>query len=204
MNAILREEYEAPVLTNDAIEVHLNYLRSGFDAMQLAVVGLRDKIDHVSAKLDSKFEQANTERAAGDVSLGTKIDRANADRAAGDTALMGKIDAGDAALLAKIDAGDAALLARIDAVNVSLSEKIDQANADRAAGDTALSAKIDALNTSLSEKIEKVDARLDQKIGKLDERLTDVQADVKGQKWFVSSVTIITSGLSIAHTFGWI
>ena len=40
MNAILRE-YEAPVLTNEAIEVHLSYLRA-------AVEGLVQKADQVS------------------------------------------------------------------------------------------------------------------------------------------------------------
>ncbi len=44
MNAIIREEYEAPVLTNETIEVHLTYLRSGFDAVQAALPVLRDKI----------------------------------------------------------------------------------------------------------------------------------------------------------------
>ena len=41
MNAMIREEYEAPVLTNEAIEVHLNYLRAGFNAMQAALPALR-------------------------------------------------------------------------------------------------------------------------------------------------------------------
>ena len=95
MNAILRENHEAHVLTNEAIEVHLSYLRPAVDA---------------------------------------------------------------------------------------LAEKIDQANNDRAAGDAALGVKID----------------------KLDERLTKTQASVEGLKWFVGSLTIIASAVSIAHSLGWL
>jgi len=80
MNAILRERYEAPVLTNEAIEVHLTYLRSGFDAMQSALPVLRDKIDQLSEKMDEKF-------AASNAALVAMIEKADAGRAAGDAAL---------------------------------------------------------------------------------------------------------------------
>ena len=56
-----------------------------------------------------------------------------------------------------------------------LREKIDQANKDRAAGDTALM-----------------------------ERIMKLQGSVEGLKWFISSLALIVSGISIAHSLGWI
>jgi hypothetical protein len=119
MNAILRER-EADVLTNEAIEVHLSYLRPAVEA------------------------------------LGEKIDQANKDRIAGDA---------------------------------MLAEKIDQANQDRIAGDTML-----------AEKIDKTNEKLDQ----TNDRISKVQGSIDGLKWFIASVAVIVSGLSIAHTFGWV
>ena len=88
MNAIIRENYEAPVLTHETIEVHLTYLRTGLDAMQAALAVLRDKIDQLSDRVDTKFEKlearlnskidmANELRAGGDAVLGTRIDKLN-------------------------------------------------------------------------------------------------------------------------------
>ena len=68
------------MLTNEAIEVHLTYLRSGFDAMQSALPVLRDKIDQLSEKMDEKF-------AASNAALVAMIEKADAGRAAGDAAL---------------------------------------------------------------------------------------------------------------------
>ena len=74
MNAILRE-YEAPVLTNDAIEVHLSYLRA-------AVEGLVQKVDQVSKesvtrdeKLAQKLDQVSKDSIARDELLVQKIDK---------------------------------------------------------------------------------------------------------------------------------
>jgi hypothetical protein len=175
MNAILREKYEAPVLTNEAIEVHLSYLRP-------AVESLIEKIDQANkdraagdAMLADKIAAGHallTEKiAAGDALLAEKIDQANKDRAAGDAMLADRIAAGDAMLADKIAAGDALL-----------AEKIDQANKDRAAGDATLADKID----------------------KLADRMMEMKSSQDGLKWFVGSLTLIVSGLSIAHTLGWI
>src|SRR3954467_5392927 len=111
MNAILRE-CEAVVLTNEAIEVHLSYLRP-------AVEALGEKIDRVNGKID----QANKDRIAGDAMLAQKIDQANNDRIAGDAMLAQKIDQANNDRIA----GDA-----------MLAQKIDQANNDRIAGDAML------------------------------------------------------------------
>ena len=92
MNAVIREKYEARVLSNETIEVHLQYLRAGFDAVQAALPVLRDKIDLLSAKVDEKIDKANTEPAAGDAALSVKIDKA-----------VDKLEASDAALGVKID-----------------------------------------------------------------------------------------------------
>lgn len=55
MNAIRHPRAEASVLTNEAIEVHLSYLRTGLDAVQTELPILRDKIDALSEKMDSKL-----------------------------------------------------------------------------------------------------------------------------------------------------
>ena len=85
MNAIIREKYEAHVLTYDAIEVHLTYIRSGLDAMQATLPVLRDKIDQLSIRADAKIEKADEGRASGDATLGVKIDNST-------EKLDGKID----------------------------------------------------------------------------------------------------------------
>jgi len=73
MNAI-RRELEDAVLTHEAIEVHLSYLRPAVEA------------------LSQKLDDANKDRAAADAALAEKIDQANRDRAAGDALLADKID----------------------------------------------------------------------------------------------------------------
>jgi chromosome segregation ATPase len=129
MNAIIREVYEAPVLTNETIEVHLAYLRSSFDAAHAALPVLRDKIDLLSAKVDSQIEKM-------DAKIETLSEKTNT-----------RIDAVDASLSAKIEATNA----RIDAVNTSLSAKIDKANEQRAGGDAVLVGKIDKLTEKVLE-----------------------------------------------------
>ena len=75
MNAILREEREVPVLTNEAIEVHLSYLRPGVEAVQAELPELRKEIKALDEKLSEKIDHASKDRAAGDASLGEKIDK---------------------------------------------------------------------------------------------------------------------------------
>jgi predicted nuclease with TOPRIM domain len=106
MNAILREYREATVLTNEAIEVHLSYLRPIVEAVQAELPELRKEIKALDEKLD------------------------------------GKIDALD----------------------------------------------------------EKLGARID----KLTERFMKVESSQDGLKWFIGSLALITSGISIAHSLGWI
>ena len=108
------------MLTNEAIEVHLSYLRPAVEA------------------------------------LGEKLDQANEDRIASDA---------------------------------MLAEKIDQANKDRIAGDAML-----------AEKIDKTNEKLDQ----TNDRISKVHGSIEGLKWFIVSVAVILSGVSIAHTFSWI
>ena len=105
MNALLRE-YEAPVLTNDAIEVHLSYLRA-------AVEGLVQKVDQVSKESIARDE--------------------------------------------------------------GLAQKIDKTN----------------------EKVEKINQNLI-------DRTSKIQGSIDGLKWFIASIALILSGLSIAHNLGWI
>lgn len=96
MNAILREQYEAPVLTNEAIEVHLSYLRPALEAVQAELPVLHQKIEKLDEKLSAKIEEldeklsAKIETLSG--SLNGRIDQANKDREAGDVMLGEKID----------------------------------------------------------------------------------------------------------------
>ena len=61
MNAILRDDCEATVLTNEAIEVHLSYLRP-------AVETLGVKLEEMSKKIDQRdkehIEQISSIRAS--------------------------------------------------------------------------------------------------------------------------------------------
>jgi hypothetical protein len=68
MNALIREKYEVPVSTNEAIEVHLTYLRNGFDS-------LAARIEAVNKSLSEKIDKANEQRSAGDAALSVKMDK---------------------------------------------------------------------------------------------------------------------------------
>ena len=57
MNAVLREECEASVLTNEAIEVHLSYLRPAVEAIQAELPALRNDIKALDEKLNDKIDQ---------------------------------------------------------------------------------------------------------------------------------------------------
>jgi chromosome segregation ATPase len=130
MSAIIREKYEASVLTNEAIEIHLQYLRSGLDSVQTALPVLRDKIDQLSTTMDSKFEKVHSRIGELSSSVAAEIKETNA-----------RIDAVNVSLSDKIDKTNA----RIEAVDTSLSEKIEK-------GDAALGDRID----KLTEKVSKV------------------------------------------------
>jgi hypothetical protein len=57
MNAILREEREARVLTNEAIEVHLSYLRPAVEAVGNELPELRKEIKALDEKLSTKLDK---------------------------------------------------------------------------------------------------------------------------------------------------
>jgi hypothetical protein len=204
MNAILREEYEAPVLSIDAIEVHLSHMQPDLTAVKAALPVLRDKIDQLSEKMDSKIDQSNRDRATGDTGLAEKIDQVAARTDA-------KIDHVAARIDAKIDQVAARTDAKIDQVAARIDAKIDQANWDRAAGDAALSEKIDQANkdraagdTMLAEKIDRLSARMDAKFDRLTEVVHEIRGSQKGLKWFIGSITVILGGVALARTLGWI
>jgi chromosome segregation ATPase len=101
MNAVLREEHEVPVLTNEAIEVHLSYLRPAVEAVQAELPLRREKIEARDEKLSGKID-----------ALGEK--------------LSGRIDELDERLNGRIDALDEKLTGRIDTLDKRLSDKFDQ------------------------------------------------------------------------------
>jgi uncharacterized phage infection (PIP) family protein YhgE len=211
MNAILHEDYEAPVLTLEAIEVHLSYMRPGLAAVEAALPVLRDKIDELSARMDSKIDQANRDRAAGDTALSEKIDQ-----------LSAKVDERIEQLSTKFDTKFDQLSTEVDAKIAKVDTKIDQLSTEVDAKIAKVDTKIDQLSTKVDTKIDQlstnVDAKIDQankdraagdatlaaKIDTLTERVLEMQGNLKGLIWFISGVTLIASGVSIAHTLGWI
>lgn len=82
----------------------------------------------------------------------------------------------------------------------ALDQKLDQANKDRAAGDAVLAEKIDKTN----EKIDKTNEKIDQTSKELTDRISKIQGSLDGLKWFIGSIALILSGLSIAHNLDWI
>ena len=127
MNAVICEKYEARVLTNDTIEVHLQYLRTGLDGVQTALPVLRDKIDQLSTTVDAKIEKTND-----------RIDALN-------KSLSDRIEAVNPVTERQNRSGQHFAGARIDAVNTSLTQQIKETNS-----------RIEAVNTSLSEKMSTV------------------------------------------------
>jgi predicted nuclease with TOPRIM domain len=57
MNAILREKREAPVLTNEAIEVHLSYLRPAVEEVKNELPELRKEMKALDEKLSAKIDK---------------------------------------------------------------------------------------------------------------------------------------------------
>jgi chromosome segregation ATPase len=99
MNAVLCEEYEALVLTNEAIEVHLSYLQPAVEAVQAELPALREKIEALDEKLNGKIDTLNEQ-------------------------LTGKIDALDDKLTGKIDALDKKLSDKFDQKIDKLTEQL--------------------------------------------------------------------------------
>jgi DNA anti-recombination protein RmuC len=182
MNAI-RATYEAGVLTNETIEVHLHYLRSGFDVMQAALPVLRDKIDAVSARLDAKIDNTDA-----------KIDAVNA-------SLSARIDALSTSVSEKTEKTNT----RIDAVSTSLGEKIDKTNAKIDAVNTSLGEKIDAVNTSLTEKMTTEFRNMRTEMSVMRDSIGEIKAFQKALLWVVGGLgTLITLSITVAKAFHWI
>jgi len=171
---MIHEKYEASVLTNEVIEVHLDYLRAGFDSMQAALPVLRDKIDRLSETVDLKFEKTNARIDALNTSLSEKIDKANEQRAAGDAGLSQKIDK---------------VAEQSEARDAVLGAKIDKVGEQSEARDTALGKRIDTLT---------------EKVSKVSDGLAEVQGYQKALFWVISLATIVAAIVSIAHTLDWI
>lgn len=119
MNAVVRENYEVSMLTDEAIEVHLASLNAGQDELRKDVRELRadnkslnEKIDALGARLDRKIDaKFDTLDKKIDERFGT-LDR--------------KIDEKFDTLDKKIETLDN----KIDGVNTSLGEKITQLSND--------------------------------------------------------------------------
>lgn len=137
MNAVVRPKHEVPVLTNDAIEVHLASLHAGQEELRKDVrelradnKSIRDKIDTVQTtlsqdikaldkKLDEKFETLDRKIGQNFETLDGKI-----------TAVDKKLDEKFDSLNTKIGSVDKSLRDKIDAVNANLGEKITRLSND--------------------------------------------------------------------------
>jgi hypothetical protein len=85
-----------------------------------------------------------------------------------------------------------------------LADRIDQANKDRAAGDAMLADKIDQANKDRAVGDAMLTDKIDRSHKELTEQITKLQVSVGGLKWFISSATLLASGVSIANSLGWI
>jgi hypothetical protein len=57
---------------------------------------------------------------------------------------------------------------------------------------------------ALGDKLDEVNKKIDQRDKEQIERVSEIQASLDGLKWFVSSAAVLVSGVSIAHSLGWI
>jgi chromosome segregation ATPase len=140
MNAVMREPYEAPVITNETIEANISFIRSTVDDVKAEMKGLqtdnrslRDKIDTVRSELILRIDQVRTE-------LTDRIEQVR-------TELIERIDQVRTELGARIDQLGARLDGRID----QLEARIERVSAEQKAGDEKLGAKIDLLAEKLGE-----------------------------------------------------
>ena len=131
MNAVLREESEVPVISNDAIEVKLNHLSDGLQEVRAQQTVLQARIEKTNDRIDVLHSN-----------LSDKIDKTNE-----------RIDIVNTTLSARIEAVNANLSARIEAVNANLSARIEAVNAN-------LSAKIDSLQQAIFARFDKQDERI--------------------------------------------
>ena len=67
-----------------------------------------------------------------------------------------------------------------------LAQKLEQVSKESVARDEMLAAKIEKTNQDLIERTSKI------------------QGSIDGLKWFIASIALILSGLSIAHNMNWI
>lgn len=104
MNAVRREECEATVLTDEAIEIHLSYMRPAVEAMQAELPALRKDL---SARIDAQYEKLNEKIDVQYEKLNDKIDIQH-------ETLNRKIDVQCAKLSGKIDAQGERLDGKID------------------------------------------------------------------------------------------
>ena len=61
-----------------------------------------------------------------------------------------------------------------------------------------------ARDEMLAAKIEKTNEKLKKAKEGLVERTAKIQGSIDGLKWFIATIALILSGLSIAHDRGWI
>lgn len=124
MNAVVRENYEVSMLTDEAIEVHLASLNAGQDELRKDVRELRADNKSLNEKIDA---------------LGARLDR--------------KIDAKFDTLDKKIDERFGTLDRKIDEKFDTLDKKIETLDNKIDAKFGTLDNKIDGVHTSLGEKI---------------------------------------------------
>ena len=219
MNAVIREKYEAPVASEETIEAHLGYMRTGLDEVRKDVRELRagngllrEKIDQVRETLGSKIDQVRT-------ALETKLDQFRDGLETKISGLDAKIDQAREGLEAKIDSLDAKLEAKIsgldtnvdqvregleakiggldtkvDQVREGLEAKIDSLDAKLEAKTGALNAKIDQFREALDTKIDKNHAEMNSGFAKVADELSKMRADMAGLRGMQKAMLWVMGG----------
>jgi predicted nucleic acid-binding Zn-ribbon protein len=62
MNAVMREQYEAPVVANETIEASIGYLRAGLADVKEEVRGLQADVRSLRDKIDRNHETLSKEQ----------------------------------------------------------------------------------------------------------------------------------------------
>src|SRR5262249_290059 len=77
MNAVLHDEDQVPVISNDATKAPLNTLRDGLQQVRASQSHLHDKIDKTNERIDKtneKLDKTNEKIEAVNSSLSARID----------------------------------------------------------------------------------------------------------------------------------
>src|SRR5262249_55893336 len=64
--------------------------------------------------------------------------------------------------------------------------------------------KLNQFDKEVDGKLDEMNQKMDERDKEHTDRFSKIQASLDGLKWFLSGVAAIASGVSIAHSLGWI